>query len=640
MTTRRLLLKGSAALAAMGSAALFRSRAEALALNTGLADAAAQPKFFEIAPNALDPDFLYAPRGEDVPSYRVVVGRQQTFTGLVDPATGAKLPTTVFGYGPNRRGTAWPGMTFEVKRNRPIQVKWVNKLVDAAGAPLPHLLPVDETYHWAYMLDSMMAKGASIATHGVPIVPHLHGGATAAKFDGHPEAFFNPGSTLVGPEFVNDTYVYENAQPPGTLWYHDHALGITRLNVYAGMAGFYFIRDKIDTGAQSNPLNLPAWPYELAYAIQDRMFRADGRLFYPAFPGDPAYDGFIPPEVQAVLPDPNGLSGLAEFFGDHMCVNGKIWPKAIVEPRQYRLRLLNGCDSRFLILQLRLAGADRTQPTGSPLPFTVIGTDQGFLAAASSQTVLVMGPGERYDVIVDFAGLPRNSRVVLENLGDDAPFMGDIMFDKFPDSQTNLVMAFDVAAPLKQPVRRFDPRSIRGLYAPPMAPSVKTRRLVLFEGTDEFGRILPLLGTLEDGARAWMSPITEKPKLGTTEIWEIINTTADAHPIHLHLVSFEVLGRQALNGADLDAALSMSGSIPVHGGGVIPAPKLDPGGLTPIGTGVPAQPWERGPKDTVTAYPAQITRLKATFGRRGKYAWHCHILSHEDHDMMRQFEVV
>ena len=211
----------------------------------------------------------------------------------------------------------------------------------ALGFPLPYLITgKDNTclgfgdYTGRSVVDTSLALGLqparattqfSIATNGVPIVAHVHGGHTDFQFDGNPEFFFSPGWGVRGPQWVEKKYLYDNSQPAGTLWYHDHALGITRLNVYTGMAGFYIIRDDFDTGLPGNPLDLPAFPYEAAFAIQDRMFKDNGEFFYPAFPGDPFYADFITGEG-AVLPSGHlprrRATGLAEFFGDHMVVNG------------------------------------------------------------------------------------------------------------------------------------------------------------------------------------------------------------------------------------------------------------------------------------------------------------------------------
>jgi FtsP/CotA-like multicopper oxidase with cupredoxin domain len=465
-------------------------------------------------------------------------------------------------------------------------------------------------------------------------------------------------------------YQYANDQVAGNLWYHDHALGITRLNVYAGLAGFYFLRDDVDTGRPGNPLGLPAGPQELAYAVQDRMFTASGQLFYPSWPEDPAWDDFITGEG---VTDPPTPSALAEFFGDHLVVNGKVWPKVDVEPRQHRIHLLNGCDSRFLIVGFRPAASptSETVGTGGPLPFTVVGSDQGLAKAPAVVHRLVIGPGERYDVVFDFAA-HAGQRIILDNVGGDEPFGGVPGAQVF--ERTDRIMAFDVAGAAHTAV----PFALPGWAGNTRAVD-RVRRLALFEGSDDRGRLQPLLGTAEpatdaqgtpitwpdtpayaeaglvgqmQGAIGWHSPTTENPRLGATEIWEIWNVTEDAHPIHLHLVHFEVLDRQDIawhpETTEEDRVL---GADPGAGGGtyLVAQPVVQHDGslgagfrlanLTVAGEPQPADPVEGAPKDTATALPGQVTRLKATFDKPGRFVWHCHILSHEDHEMMRPFEV-
>ncbi len=561
----------------------------------------------------------------------------------------------------------WPGRTFEVQHGVPTTVLWENNLFGRNGKPLEHLLPVDTSLHWAYALHGY--EMYTIERDGVPIVVHLHGGHTDFQYDGNPEFFFSPDFEIRGPQWVEKDYVYSNDQPAGTLWYHDHALGITRLNVYAGMAGFYILRDTIDTGKPDNPLGLPAWPYEKAYAIQDRMFYDTGELFYPAFPGDPFYDDFITGEGAILPPDifpGGGPTALAEFFGDHIVVNGMIWPKENVEPRNYRMRLLNGTDSRFMVFRFRAVAPGATDLLGAsaPIPFWVIGSDQGLASAATQVDTLVSEPGSRYDIVFDFTDLAPGSRIILENIGGDAPFGGDYgnalaPEDFFPDRQTDRIMAFDVVLPLDTNVPdTFNPTAIGG-FGGVVGEVARTRKVALFEGMDEFGRLQPLLGTAEpatdylgnpinwpntpeyvnaglvgqmEGAIAWHSPTTENPALGDTEIWEIYNATGDAHPVHLHLVHFEVLDRQEFT-AD-----------------VIPQPIVQHNGtlgngfrLENIVVGSEVNPGdvyvENAAKDMVTALPDQVTRIKATFDKPGRYVWHCHILSHEDHEMMRVLHV-
>ena len=245
MITRRTFLKGAGAtgLALTAAQRLDFARALAETAAAGLSDPAAQPKFVNAVPDAMAPGFKYQAVNSQGTKYRVAVGPTVQQTGLVD-GNGVLLDTPLFGYGNQNDGFTWPGKTFEVQKGEPIEVLWRNQLRDpVTWQVLDHLLPVDTSLHWAYSLHGYTQH--SIAADGVPIVPHLHGGHTISFFDGNPEYFFSPGFKVKGPRWVSKKYYYLNDQPAGTLWYHDHALGITRLNVYAGMAGFYILRDEV-----------------------------------------------------------------------------------------------------------------------------------------------------------------------------------------------------------------------------------------------------------------------------------------------------------------------------------------------------------------------------------------------------------
>jgi len=662
----------------------------------GLSDPFKQPKFMNPVPNALDPGFIYqTQRTGKINKIKVAVGQSVQMTGLVGPDGVTPVPTTVWGYG-DKQFYTWPGRTFQVRSDEPLEVKWENRLLDAAGFPLPYLITgkdnssigfgdytgrsvVDTSLHWAYSLHGY--EQYSIATNGVPIVAHVHGGHSDFQFDGNPEFFFNPGWTVRGPQWVEKKYLYDNSQPAGTVWYHDHALGITRLNVYTGMAGFYIIRDDFDTGIVGNGLDLPAFPYEAAFAIQDRMFKDNGEFFYPAFPGDPFYADFITDEG-AILPDPpfigGGPTGLAEFFGDHMVVNGLIWPKMNVEPRNYRLRFLNGCDSRFLAVQFFRVDVEDTDLGGGtgPLPFTVIGSDQGLASSPTTVTTLLMETGSRYDVVFDFKGFGSSDRIIMANIGGDEPFGGDIPGPQV-FGETDRIMAFDVVLPLDPSVPDATPTGIN--FGPVIPAPTRLRKVALFEGLDEFGRLQPLLGTAEpatdfagnpinwpntpeyinaglvgqmEGSIAWHSPTTENPALDTTEEWEIWNVTGDAHPVHLHLVNFEIMGREKIvwdsHTTEDDRVIpnDLYAEPADDGTYLVNQPVVQHNGLLGNGFRIvsltygaavpqPAEYVENAPKDMVTALPGQITRVKATFDKPGRYVWHCHILSHEDHEMMR-----
>lgn len=468
-----------------------------------------------------------------------------------------------------------------------------------------------------------------------------------------------------------------NDQPAGTLWYHDHALGITRLNVYAGMAGFYILRDEQDTGKADNPLKLPSGKYEAALAIQDRMFKEDGKFFYPAFEGDPFYDEFI---VGEGANPPPGASALAEFFGDFMVVNGKIWPKMDVEPRKYRLRLLNGCDSRFLAIRFLVATSD-TDATGEDLiQFTVIGSDQS-LGKATTKTTLLSEPGSRYDIIFDFAGL-QGQRIIMKNIGGDEPFGGDLPGPQIYN-YTDRIMAFDVE---DIPTPTDDPEPLLDMVTnwpdeelKEESPVTLIRKVALFEGRDEYGRLQPLLGTIGphyyagtddiiewpdehvyqdanltgtmEGTIAWHTPATENPELDTVEEWEIWNLSGDAHPIHLHLVHFNVLSREEFmydtntneTSEDFDGTLKLPEVNPMPAGNGVYLVRqalvehnsaktgefgqgyrvVIPDGVNVIRGSVdqPDEYFEESNKDMVVALPGQVTRIRAKFDKPGRYAW-------------------
>lgn len=627
--------------------------AHAAILAAGLSDPAAQPLFTNFAPNAMAGNFKYVPKRGKL---KIIAAQTVQMTGLVGADGITPIPTTVWGYGDDDF-VSWPGRTIERHVNDgPLEIRWENMLYALdrnprrprfdEDSPLPHLLPVDDSLHWTYSLHDY--EEYSIEENGVPLVAHVHGGKNDSPFDGNPEFFFSPGFEVRGPRWVSKRYRYGGGDwnnVAGMMWYHDHALGLTRLNVYAGLAGFYPLRDDNDTGKADNPLGLPADPYELGFAVQDRMFRDTGELFYPAFPGDPAYDDFITGEG-VVLPDDFGPTALAEFFGDHMLVNGIIWPKYSVEQRQYRVRFLNGTDSRFMRLKLKVVAASETSPAlGAEVPFYVIGSDQSLRTNAVQVNEVDFMPGERLDLVIDFKDVPSGSRVIVENLLGDSPFGGDLPGpdDVFPDRRTDRIMAFDVEVPLDNTVT--DSNIVDG-YAlggdvSVSAPATRIRKLALFEGTDEWGRLQPLLGSAEpvtdvegnvvDGAMPWHTPITENPDEGDTEIWEIYNATGDAHPVHVHLVHFEVLNREGFTADSIEQPVLQ------HNGEYGVGFRLE--NIVTDGSIRPPDASEQTRRDMVMALPDEVTRIKMTFDKPGRYVWHCHILSHEDHEMMRPFHV-
>jgi spore coat protein A len=599
MTTRRRFIQAGT-IAGAGLLLPWRpSMRDAFAQTVPLLDPLTQPKFVNALP---------APQRVDATRGRPLQGEIKEFDqslGLVD-AKGKKLNTTVWGYELSGAKRSFPGATLVARRNTPVTIRWENKIKEFDLKKLPptqaHLLPLDTSIH--------LAMPQRLPKVGVPTVTHLHGGHSESASDGLPEAWFTKDFKETGPDFVKRDYRYDNDQEAATLWYHDHALGLTRLNVYAGLAGFYLLRDANEERLIADGV-LPGGAYEREVVIQDRMFTAAGQLFYPADP---------PPGTTATFP-----SVLPEFFGNFIVVNGMTWPVLDVEPRKYRLRMLNGSDSRFYVLEFRIA-----QPDGNALPFLQIGTDGGFLSTPVELTQLVLAPGERADLIVDFTSL-RGAELFLRNFGPDGPFMGLGMAPPANPATTGQVFKMRVSQPLSGvPNAKIGAGvQLRDTQLPSFGTANVTRQLVLFEGQDQFGRLRTQLGTLTDGSLLWDEPITERPRLNDVELWEVYNATADAHPIHLHLVTFQILNRQGFTG-DVVA----DGADPIEGG-----TKLRLQNVELPGAPVPPAPNEAGLKDTAQMFPGQVTRIIAKFDRPGEYVWHCHILSHEDHEMMRPYFV-
>ena len=540
--------------------------------------------------------------------HEITMTEFQQDLGLVDPVTGAPLMTTVWGY----NGT-YPGPTIEVQRGTPVQIKWMNNLYS------PTLrLPVDQTLHWADPLGQHPTPDPY--TGPIPTIVHLHGGETEPERDGHPDSWFTPDFDIKGAGWKKETYTYHNDQPATTLWYHDHALGITRLNVYAGLAGFYIIREP----AFEAPLNLPSGNYEREIVIQDRSFNADGSLAYPNVGINPEHPFWVP-----------------EFFGNTIVVNGKVWPYLEVEPRKYRLRFLNGSSARFYELQLI------DQLTAMPGPaFYQIGTDGGYLEAPvmlndpvnPASPKLLIAPGERTDIIIDFAGIAAGTNYFLKNTAR-SPYPKGAPVDP---RTTGQIMQFRVVA-LTEPDNSTIPATINTI--PALAGATVTRTLTLNEVMGPGGPLAMFL----DG-KTWDGTITENPVVGSTEIWEIINLTADTHPIHLHLVQFQPLSRQRFQTNKYLKAYNALNP-------VIPAESTINPAIGPYlqATPVPPDPNEAGWKDTFRMNPGEVSRIIARFAPIGDvnvtdypfdataepgYVWHCHILEHEDNEMMRPYKLV
>jgi spore coat protein A len=458
--------------------------------------------------------------------------------------------TTVWGYD-DGTGTRYPGPTILATADQAVTVNWINDLRYATGAQQgelrqEHYLTVDLCPHGPNNPDF----GNKAVT-----VTHLHGGHVPPRFDGYPEHRYEPG--------LFEEYVYDNNQLGATLWYHDHALGVTRLNVMMGLAGGYVLRDQNEIDLVNGD-QLPGLEFDVPLIIQDRTFDDQGQIVYPAVWQD-------------------------HFFGEVAVVNGKVWPFLQVVRGKYRFRLLGGSNSREYALGL--SNGDM---------FTVIGTDGGPLETPVDVPTVEIGPGERVEVIVDFQPYPNGTEIILTNSNvpsvPGAPLIPEIMkfvvqggggfTNTIPDTlRVNEVLMEDDAVISRDFVLRKDPDS-----------------------TPDCGNTWWLINGL-----GW-DDITEFPELGTTEVWRFANDSGQMHPMHMHLVFFQVLDHTPI--------------------------VVEPDGtITEIGPAVEPSPTERGWKDTVRVQPHTATRVIARFeDYAGKFAYHCHILEHEDHEMMRQFQ--
>ncbi len=651
-------------------------------------------------------------------------------------------------------GPLYPAFTIEAKQNKPVNVTLVNSLNNETSQlqkyitvdqtihwadPENNLIPD--------AIPGVNPEGPTTPYAGpIPVVTHLHGGEVPSSSDGGPDAWFTKGYALRGPAWsagTSQNYLYPNGQEPTTLFYHDHVLGATRTNLYSGLVGFYFLRDSFDTGIPGTGLNLPAGPQEIELAIQDKMFDTNGQLYFP--------DGTITDGQQnasATNANDTGVDGpgfnggppnrsvhpfwIPEFFGDVILVNGKSWPYLNVEPRRYRFRMVDGANARFF--NLKFADWNRN-PIG--LKFWIIGADGGLLDRPVQSENIFFAPGERADVIVDFSGFKGqviymiNDAVTPYPTGGGGPgadsgpgpatspafinTVGQIM--KFNVGNTitgGKDTSFDPAFPgAKLRVSNVNSNSTK---LPPaivrltdgkggIAGGVKIdkyRMITLVEVEGEGGPLGPILNnTRWEGTDASNHPISnytlvdgrylsETPTVGSTEQWDIINLTADAHPIHLHLVQFQIMNRQNFNvGFNFDTGVldpngyraaynkafqsgnfepfngppmpynttngaTTSGKVPAIGGNP-DVTKFLQGGVIP-----PAE-WESGWKDMMKMMPGQVSRIIVRFApqkyavnqvKAGQnkfpfdptvgpgYVWHCHIVDHEDNEMMRPYTPV
>ena len=516
---------------------------------------------------------------------------------------GELPPTTVYGYGTSEATASYPGATIVTRKGVPISIRWTNHL------PATHLLE--------YAIDPTIPRAKT--TTGVPIATHVHGAEVEPQSDGGPHTWFTAGFAEKGKDWKKEVLQYANDQLPATIWYHDHAFGYTRHNVYAGLAGFYIVTDP-----GNEPAGLPAAPYDIGLALQDRMFTADGQLWYPNEGVSETHPVWIP-----------------EFFGNVMLVNGKVWPRLDVEARRYRFRFLGGSQARFFSLSLN----DRVTGAAGPA-FHQIGTDGGYLAAPvvlndpanPNSPRLLIAPGERADVIVDFTGLAPGREFILRNTAK-APFPNGEAVDPQTSGQ---IMLFRVIAPTGPDPSQI-PAQLTTVESLPAATvkRVMTLNEVMDDEDEPIGALLNGMG-FHDGM------VTEMPTLGTTELWEVVNMTGDTHPIHLHLVQFQIVNRQKTHPRRYERAFrEVNQFLPLEEYVEVP---VDP---YLRGRPIPPDDNERGWKDTFRMNPGEVTRVLIRFAPQDGspaysfdataepgYVWHCHILEHEENDMMRPYYLV
>lgn len=529
--------------------------------------------------------------------------------------------TTVFGFGGMCRRTpdsrpeyirSFPGPTFETIKNIPVHVTWNNQI---SGS---YSVPVDPTIMWANPLNITndmlptnfpdFPPGFYKAQWPVPMVIHLHGGSTPSKYDGHPFAWFTHNG-FRGPVYTTSEYIYNNEQQSTMLWYHDHTLGLTRLNVFSGLAGAYMIKDNFCSYTTGNT-GLPSGKYEIPLLIADRTFYTDGSAYYPPVGTSPE----------------NHPYWNEAAVGNTMVVNGKVWPNLNVDSQKYRFKLLNMSN-----------GTTFTFALSNNQNFVQITTDGGYREHPLTTNKITLAPAERADIVVDFSNLSIGTKIILLNTDPSA----------LPS--TNEVMQFTVT---KKGTKKYSvPQTLNKI--PKFIADSEPINRTLFELGDNLGRPIALF---LDG-QSFANPPSEFVQVGSTVPFNFINLTADMHPMHLHLVQFQIIGYQPF---DVDAYradwLALNGTPPFNG----PTKELD---VTNYITGPITPPLETdvGLKDTVKAIPGNITRILVRFAPDSLpnskvtpgvnsysfdptegpgYLWHCHIVEHEDNEMMRPFFVV
>ncbi|KAJ7284212.1 hypothetical protein O6H91_19G076700 [Diphasiastrum complanatum] len=490
-------------------------------------------------------------------------------------------PTTLYAYGTSLEAATYPGPTLVANADQEVIVRWTNHIPD-----LNHILPVDPTI-----------ERANPRLGGVPIVTHLHGMEDESFYDGNPDAWYTQFGEK-GPAYLTEEYHYPNAMEPALLWYHDHTFGLTRLNMVAGLVGTYVVKS-----AAENLSPLPKGLYEVVLVLQDKQFFSDGSINFPNI-GNAA-------DVHPIW--------CAEYLGDTILVNGKAWPFMDVFPFKYRFRLVNAANNRFFLLSLN-------HPNMS---FIKIGTDGGLLPHPVVQQQIRIAPAERVDFIIDFSGLPPGTAMVLRNSAP-APFPNGVA--RLTPESARAVMQFRIVSPPLAVKDNSLIPTILGPEAPFIREDFASRRVHLLEARNTSSNE-PY--TLLLNNRTYRDPATEIVRIGSIEIWDMINLTPVAHSMHIHLIKFHVSDQQPFS---ISRFTNRTCSL------AFPYP--DPRSCF-TGPRKPPDVDQIGWKDTAVTFPGFVTRFLLRFTTQTGlpfpfnptigpgYVWHCHLVDHEDNSMMR-----
>ncbi|CAN8304361.1 unnamed protein product [Cochlearia groenlandica] len=485
--------------------------------------------------------------------------------------------TRVFAYGTSRSRATVPGPTIEAVYGIDTYVTWRNHL------PSSHILPWDRTI-----------SPANPKHGGIPTVVHLHGGIHEPASDGNADAWYTSGFKETGPKWTKTTSHYEKKQQPGNMWYHDHAMGLTRVNLLAGLLGVYVLRHN----AVESPLNLPSGDeFDRPLVIFDRSFNKDGSIYMNATGNNPS----IHPQWQP------------EYFGDAIIANGKAWPRLTVRRRKYRFRIINASNARFFKFFF-----------SNGLDFVVIGSDSAYLSKPAATKSILLSPSEIVDVVVDFAKSPSRT-AVLEN---DAPYPypnGDPV-----NEENGKVMKFTINDQREIDTCTIPDKLVEYPFAD-VSNAVLTRYISMYEYVSKSDEPTHLFVN----GLPYNAPVTETPKCGTSEVWEVINLTEDNHPLHIHLGLFKVVKQTALLAAGLE---EFKECMTEHNDAVkCNIEKYARGKKTSVTA------HERGWKNVFKMMPGHVTRILVRFSyihsnetysfdptQEPGYVYHCHILDHDD----------